>query len=47
MGHGITQFIYNLDYKGETGALNEHSSDAIGSAVKQKYFQQTADNADW
>lgn len=47
MGHGVTQFINHLDYIGETGALNEHFSDVIGSAVKQKYFKQTANNADW
>ncbi|WP_423243268.1 M4 family metallopeptidase [Bacillus cereus] len=47
IGHGVTQFINHLNYIGETGALNEHFSDIIGSAVKQKYFKQTADNADW
>ncbi|PEF06832.1 peptidase M4 family protein [Bacillus thuringiensis] len=47
MGHGVTQFMNHLGYGGETGALNEHFSDVIGSAVKQKYFQQTADTADW
>ncbi|PEJ20380.1 peptidase M4 family protein [Bacillus toyonensis] len=47
MGHGVTQIMNHLRYEGETGALNEHFSDVIGSAVKQKYFQQTADTADW
>ncbi|MCU5684723.1 M4 family metallopeptidase [Bacillus wiedmannii] len=47
MAHGVTQFINNLEYAEQSGALNEHFSDVIGSAVKQHVNQQTADIADW
>lgn len=45
--HGVTQYSANLDYQGQSGALNESFSDVFGSLVKQKSFNQTADKADW
>lgn len=33
MTHGITQFSANLEYKGQSGALNESMSDAFGALV--------------
>jgi hypothetical protein len=45
--HGVTAYTANLDYSGQSGALNEHISDAFGSMVKQKKLDQTADQADW
>jgi Zn-dependent metalloprotease len=45
--HGVTQFAAALGYHGQTGALNEHLSDAFGSMVKQWLLGQTADRADW
>ena len=36
-----------LPISGESGALNEHISDAFGSLVKQRALSQTADQADW
>lgn len=45
--HGVTQYMCNLVYKGQSGALNEHFSDAIGSAIQQYFDKVTADKADW
>jgi Zn-dependent metalloprotease len=45
--HGHTQYLSNLEYSGQAGALNEHISDAFGSMVKQWARNQTAGQADW
>lgn len=45
--HGVTQFTAALDYRGQTGALNEHISDAFGIMVKQFKLGQTAKESDW
>jgi Zn-dependent metalloprotease len=45
--HGVTQYEANLNYSGETGALNESFSDVFGSLVKQRSLHQTALQADW
>jgi len=45
--HGVTQFAAALGYAGQTGALNEHLSDAFGIMVKQYKLDQTADASDW
>lgn len=45
--HGVTQFIANLEYYGQSGALNEHFSDVFGTIIKQKYLGQTPGEADW
>ena len=45
--HGVTQFAAALGYHGQTGALNEHLSDAFGSMVKQWLLGHTADKSDW
>ena len=45
--HGVTQYMSNLDYQGQSGALNESFSDVFGSLVKQRKLNQTADQADW
>ncbi|UWE08529.1 M4 family metallopeptidase [Actinacidiphila bryophytorum] len=45
--HGVTQYTANLDYQGQSGALNESVSDVFGSLVKQYALGQTADQADW
>jgi Zn-dependent metalloprotease len=47
LAHGVTQFTANLDYYSQSGALNEHFSDAIGSAVTQAFEKQDAGQADW
>lgn len=45
--HGVTQFTANLEYKAQSGALNEHFSDVFGTIIKQKYLKQSLSEADW
>ena len=45
--HGVTQYTANLNYDGQSGALNEHFSDALGSAIQQYFNKETAETADW
>jgi Zn-dependent metalloprotease len=45
--HGITQHTAGLGYDGQTGALNEHISDAFGIMVKQRALGLTAEQSDW
>jgi Zn-dependent metalloprotease len=45
--HGVTQFSAALEYRDQSGALNEHLSDAFGIMVKQWVLGQTALQSDW
>ncbi len=45
--HGVVSHTCNLDYKNESGALNEHFADVFGSLIKQWKKKQTAAKADW
>jgi Zn-dependent metalloprotease len=47
--HGVTGHTANLDYNGQSGALNESLSDVFGSMVKQYAAvpRQSAAQADW
>ena len=45
--HGVTQYTAGLGYSGETGALNEHISDAFGILIKQYAYNQLAKQSDW
>ena len=45
--HGVTQYAAALGYHGQTGALNEHLSDAFGIMVKQYTLGQNANESDW
>ncbi|MEU1947962.1 M4 family metallopeptidase [Streptomyces sp. NPDC059474] len=45
--HGVTQYTANLEYFGQSGALNESLSDVFGSLVKQHVLGHTAEQADW
>lgn len=45
--HGVTQHTANLEYFGQSGALNESLSDVFGSLIKQYTLDQSADQADW
>jgi Zn-dependent metalloprotease len=48
LGHGVTQHTgEDLEYQGQTGALNESFSDVFGSLVKQWVKGQTVNEADW
>lgn len=45
--HGATQFLANLEYRSQSGALNEHFSDVFGTIIKQKYLKQSLSEANW
>ncbi|KAF7506066.1 hypothetical protein GJ744_012313 [Endocarpon pusillum] len=45
--HGVTQYTANLEYEGESGALNESISDCFGSMIKQYSLKQDSATADW
>ncbi|MDY7394821.1 M4 family metallopeptidase [Aureibaculum sp. 2210JD6-5] len=45
--HGVTQFLANLEYQSQSGALNEHFSDVFGTIIKQKFLKQDCSSADW
>ncbi|ALP36162.1 protease [Paenibacillus sp. IHB B 3084] len=45
--HGVTQSVNELIYERQSGALNEHFSDVIGTAVQQYVKGQNAQTADW
>jgi len=45
--HGVIQYTAGLGYHGQTGALNEHLSDAFGIMVKQWLLDQNANASDW
>lgn len=43
----MTFYNSNLQYVGESGALNEHVSDVFGTMVKQMNENTTAQDSDW
>ena len=45
--HGVQAFTSNLNYFGQSGALNEHFSDVFGILVRQWKKGETALNASW
>lgn len=45
--HGVVSFTSNLDYYGESGALNESFADVMGSLIQQWKYDQTVEQADW
>jgi Zn-dependent metalloprotease len=45
--HGITQYEAALEYRGQSGALNESFSDIFGSMIKQWTNKQNVNRADW
>jgi Zn-dependent metalloprotease len=45
--HGMTEHVAGLEYRNQSGALNESISDVFGSLVKQWSLEQTAEEADW
>lgn len=47
LAHGVTEFTANLEYRMQSGALNESMSDVFGTLVKQWALNQTAEEADW
>lgn len=47
LAHGVTENTAQLDYFGQSGALNEHFSDVFGAAITQHFLGQDAGSADW
>lgn len=47
LGHGLMQYSTDLDYEGQSGALNESFSDVLGALVDQYARGQTAPEASW
>jgi Zn-dependent metalloprotease len=45
--HGVIAYECNLEYQGESGALNEHFADVFGSLVSQWKKKQSAATAPW
>ena len=45
--HGVTQSTAALGYSGQTGALNEHLSDAFGTMIKQYTLGLRVHESDW
>jgi Zn-dependent metalloprotease len=45
--HGVVQYTANLDYAGQSGALNESYADVFGSLVEQRLKGQDAGTANW
>ncbi len=45
--HGVVQYTANLEYKGQSGALNEHFADVFGSAIKQHFLKQNEMTGNW
>lgn len=45
--HGVVQHTANLEYYGQSGALNESLADVFGSLIKQYALGQSAEQADW
>jgi Zn-dependent metalloprotease len=45
--HGVTQHEANLNYSGQSGALNESVSDVFGIQVKQRALKQDVTQSDW
>lgn len=45
--HGFTQYSTNLEYQGQSGALNESLSDVFGVLVEQRDLGQDAASAAW
>jgi len=47
LAHGVTQYTAALEYRGQSGALNESLSDVFGSLVEQYALTQSVSEASW
>lgn len=45
--HGVQSFTSNLEYRGQSGALNEHFADVFGMLVRQWKAGTSAAESDW
>jgi Zn-dependent metalloprotease len=47
LAHGVIAHTSNLEYRGQSGALNEHFADVFGLLVRQWRRKESARKADW
>ena len=47
LAHGFTQYTSQLEYSGQSGALNESISDVFGVLAEQRSRGENAENASW
>lgn len=47
LGHGLLQYTTNLEYRGQSGALNESIADILGALVEQFVAGEDARHASW
>lgn len=47
LGHGVIQHAAGLEYRGQSGALNESIADVIGALTEQHQRGETVDAASW
>ncbi|MEV5240761.1 M4 family metallopeptidase [Streptomyces cinnamoneus] len=47
LAHGVVEHTANLEYNGQSGALNEHFADVFGSLADQHSQGLTAQSANW
>ena len=47
LAHGVIGATAGLEYRNQSGALNESISDGIGAMVKQRMLGHTSEQADW
>lgn len=47
LGHGLLQYTTNLDYHGQSGALNESIADVFGALVEQFAAKEDVSQASW
>lgn len=47
LSHGVVQFTANLQYVGQSGALNESFADVFGTLIEQRLRGQDFDSANW
>lgn len=45
--HGVQSFTSNLEYRGQSGALNEHFADVFGALIRQWKKKQKVAGANW
>ncbi len=47
IAHGVTEKVSNMEYYGQSGALNESMSDVFGELIQQRAKNIKAKDADW
>jgi Zn-dependent metalloprotease len=47
IGHAVVQYSANLEYQGQSGALNEHLADVFGCLTEQYAYTQDVTEASW